>query len=104
MVGRQQAGCNLAVHTCSLEIQQYEKIKEGDSAPLLCSSETIPGYCAQLWGLQHKGMMEVQVAKSRGGHKGDWRAGGPLLKEKAERAGVVHPEKEKALGRPHGSF
>lgn len=51
--------------------------------------------------------MEVQVAKSRGGHKGDWRAGGPLLKEKAEkaeRAGVVHPEKEKALGRPHGSF
>ena len=38
------------------------------------------------------------------GHKGDQRAGTPLLGEKAERVGAVQPGEEKTPGRPHSSI
>ncbi|KAK4832880.1 hypothetical protein QYF61_026430 [Mycteria americana] len=35
------------------------QVKGGDSAPLLCSGETPPGVCIQLWSPQHKKDMEL---------------------------------------------
>lgn len=52
---------------------------------------------SQVPGLENSEYRDIIV---QGDHKGDPRAGAPLLWRQAERAGVVQPVEEKVPGRP----
>ena len=53
----------------------------------------------ELWSPQYKDM--DLLGQNRGGHENAPRAGAPLLRGRAGRAGVVQPGEEKAAGRPY---
>jgi len=82
-----------------------QRVKGGDSAPLLCSGETLPGILhPALECSAREGRGPVGVAKPEEGHENDPRAGAPLLWGQAERVGADQPGEEKAAGRPHSSL
>jgi len=76
------------------------RLREGDSAPLLCSGETSPGVlCPALEPSAQERHGPVGV-----GPENDNRHGTPLLWGKAERVGALQPGEEKAPGRPYSSL
>ena len=72
-----------------------QRVKGGDSAPLLCSGETPPGVPHP--ALEPSAQEHGPVGAGPGeGHKNDPRAGAPLQGGQAERVGAVQPGQEKA--------
>jgi len=74
------------------------RLREG-ILPLYSALES----CVQLQSPQHKRDMDL-LEWVQEGHKNDQGDGTPLLKEKAERVGVVWPGEEKAPGKPSCSL
>jgi len=72
----------------------------------LCSALVRPYLesCIQLWGPQHRKDMDLLGVGPEEGHKNHQSAGTPLLRGKAERAGVVQPGEETAPGTPYCSL
>jgi len=98
---------------CSPEGQPYpwlhqkqhgQQVKGGDSAPLLCSSETPPGVLCPALEPSAQERHGPVGADLEEGHKNDQRDGTALLKGKAERVGAVQCGEEKAPGRPYNNL
>ena len=72
----------------------------------LCSDLIRPHLenCIQLWRPSAQERHGPVGAGLEEGHKNFQRAGTPLLREKDETDGVVHPGEEKAPGRPYSGF
>jgi len=75
-----------AVYTCSTdqpypglhqEKHDQQHIKGSDSAPLLCSRETLPGVLSPLLGPKTQEGHQAIVAGLKEGYKDDQRAGEP---------------------------
>ncbi|PKU42453.1 rna-directed dna polymerase from mobile element jockey-like [Limosa lapponica baueri] len=94
----QKANCIL----CCIKRSMASRSREVILPP--CSGETPPGILqAALESSTQEGHGPVWTGPVEG-HKNGQRAGAPLLQGQAERAGVVQPGEEKALGRPYGSL
>ena len=100
----------LTMFTCSPEGQPYhglhqkkcvQQVEGGDSAPLLCSSETPPGVLHPALELSVQERHGAVGAGPEQGHKNDRRDGTPLAWGKAERVGAVQPGEEQAVGRSY---
>ena len=93
--------------TCSPESQLYPGLHQekrgqqgdgGDSAPVLRSRETPPGVLRPALEPPTEAGHGCVGAGPEEGHEGDPRAGVPLLRGQAKRAGAVQPGEEKAPG------
>ena len=78
-----------------------QQVKEGDSAPLLCSRETLPGILCSALGPPTQERHRVAGADPEEGQWDDQRAGAPPLCGQAKRAGPLQPGQEKA---PRGLY
>ena len=87
-----------------LQKKHGQQVEGGDSAPLLCSGETLSGVLRPALESSAQERHGPVGAGPEEGHKNDQRDGTPLLWGKAERVGVVQPGEEKAPGRPYCSL
>jgi len=81
-----------------------QQVEGGDSAPLLCSGETLPGVLRPALKPSAQERQGPVGACPKEGHEDDQRAGASLLQRHAERLGVVQPGEQKAPGKPYCSL